>query len=291
MRRPEIVQAATIQEAVEALSKPGAHALAGATDLIPAMRGGDIRPRRLVDLKPISELSGVRRVRGALRIGALTHVADLIRDDAVRKRLPVLAEVAADFGSVQIRNLATIGGNLCNAAPSADLALPLLALGARVETEGPHGAREIELSDFFRGVNKTALRRGEVLTAIVVPGPRVRTGAAHAKLGVRRAMDLALAAAAAAVSLAPDGHTCRVARIALGSVAPIPMRARRAEAVLEGKAVTPELISDAADAAAAESRPVSDLRGSAAYRRDMTRVLTRRAVTEAFRRARKESSK
>ena len=291
MRRPDMLQPATLDDALTALTKRGAVPLAGATDLIPGMRAGEVAPRVLVNLKKIPALSGVTRRRGALRIGALTPVADVLRDALIAEAAPLLAEVARDFASPQIRSLATIGGNLCNAAPSADLALPLLVLDARVEIAGPEGVREIPIDEFFRGVNKTALRRGEILTAIAIPKRPVRSGAAHAKLGVRRAMDLAFVGAAASLQLAADKKKCRGVRIALGAVAPIPMRARKAEAVLEGKALANDLIDEAAAAAAAESRPITDLRASKEYRREMTEVLVRRVLREALRRARKEQSR
>ena len=291
MRRPDMLQPSTLDDALTALTKRGTVPLAGATDLIPAMRTGEIAPRVLVNLKKIPALSGLTRRRGALRIGALTPVAGLLRDGLVAEGAPLLAEVARDFASPQIRSLATIGGNLCNGAPSADLALPLLVLDARVEIAGPEGAREMPIDEFFRGVNKTALRRGEILTAIVIPNRPVRSGAAHTKLGVRRAMDLTFVGAAASLQLAADKKKCRRVRIALGAVAPIPMRARKAEAVLEGKALANDLIAEAAAAAAAESRPVTDLRASKEYRREMTEVLVRRVLREALRRARKEQSR
>jgi carbon-monoxide dehydrogenase medium subunit len=234
-------------------------------------------------------------------------VAELLRSEIIAAELPLLREVAYGFASVQIRNLATVGGNLCTASPSADLALPLLVLDAVLEAHGPRGAKDIDVADFFLGAgasppqpsgvtvarggssasaaNRTALRRGEILTAITIPKLRAHTGAAHAKLGIRQAMDLAFVGVAAAVQLAPDGRKCRTARIALGSVAPIPMRARKAEALLEGQPLTDELIAEAAAAAAAESRPISDLRASKEYRRQMVEVLTRRALHEALRRA------
>ncbi|HUU54131.1 MAG TPA: xanthine dehydrogenase family protein subunit M [Armatimonadota bacterium] len=291
MPRPDMLQPATLDDALRALAKRGAVPLAGATDLIPAMLKGEAAPKILVNLKGISALDGIRRARGGVRIGALTRVADLLRDDLCAEHAPLLVDVAREFASPQIRSLATIGGNLCNAAPSADFALPLLVLDARVASAGPEGAREMPIEEFFRGVNKTALRRGEILTAIAIPKRRPRTGTAWAKLGVRRAMDLAFVGVAAAIQLAPNMEKCRSARIALGAVAPIPMRARKAEAVLEGKAITNELIEEAAAAAAAESRPITDLRASKEYRREMTEVLTRRAVREAIRQARKEQSK
>jgi carbon-monoxide dehydrogenase medium subunit len=285
MAQLEMLFPKSLAEAAAMLRKRGSVALAGATDLIPAIREREIAPRLLVNLKTITGLSGIKRVRGGVRIGALTTVAELLRSKIIAAELPLLREVAHGFASVQIRNLATVGGNLCTASPSADLALPLLVLDAHLEAHGPRGATEIEVADFFVGVNKTALRRGEILAAITVPKPRAHTGAAHAKLGIRQAMDLAFVGVAAAVQLAPDGRKCRTARIALGSVAPIPMRARKAEALLEGQPLTDELIAQAAATAATESRPISDLRASKEYRRQMVAVLTRRALQEARRRA------
>jgi CO/xanthine dehydrogenase FAD-binding subunit len=288
MLRPDIVEPSTIKDALQALSRPGTVPLAGATDLIPALRKGEIKPRLLVNLKQLPDASGIRRTRAGIRIGALTPLADLLESKLIAKDCPLLVEVARDFGSPQIRSLATVGGNLCNAAPSADLALPLLVLDARVQVRGARGPRALDLCDFFRGVNKTILRRGEILTAILIPRPRVRTGAAHAKLGVRQAMDLAFAAVAAGLRLRADGRTCAQARVALGAVAPIPMRARKAEALLEGQPVTAALIRTAAAAAAAEARPVTDLRASAEYRRDMTATLAGRVLQQALRRAKQK---
>ncbi len=285
MLRPEIIEPATVAEALRALRRTGTVPLAGATDLIPAMRKGEVRPRALVNLKCIPALAGLKRTREGLRIGALTRVADLLESAEIAALAPLLAEVAQDFGSPQIRALATVGGNLCNATPSADLALPLLVLAARAEIKGAGKAREVELCDFFRGANRTILQRGQILTAITVPRARAHTGAAHMKLCGRRAMDLAIVAAAAAVRLRGTGVICAEARIALGAVAPIPMRARAAEELLEGMPLTPALIDEAAAAAAKAARPVTDLRASAEYRRDMVRVLTARALTEALQRA------
>lgn len=290
MSPPELVEPRTLEEAIAALGQPGAVPLAGATDLIPAMRRGEVEPRRLVNLKRISALVGVRRVRKGLHIGALTPVADLLTSPLIARDCPLMVEVARDFASPQIRTLATVGGNLCNAAPSADLALPLLILDARAEVSGPNGTRLLDFAEFFRGVHKTALRRGELLTAIFLPGPPIRTGTAHTKLGIRRAMDLAFVSAAAAISLARDGRTCRRARLALGAVAPVPMRARKAEALLENQPLTPSLLDQAAAAASAEARPISDLRASAEYRREMVGVLARRVLEAALREAGKESS-
>lgn len=290
MVKPEIVLPQSLEEAIQALSRRGALPLAGGTDLIPAMRRGEVKSRLLVNLKCVGRLAGVRPSRGGVRIGALTPVADLLTDPLIRARAPILAEAAAGFGSVQIRNLATVGGNLCNAAPSADLALPLLALEARAEIRGPCGSRTVDLAVFFRGVNKTVLDRSEILVAILLQRPRARTGAALAKVGVRRAMDTTFAGVAAALQLDSDCRTCTRVRIALGAVAPVPMRALRAESILEGERLSQARIGAAAEAAAAACRPVTDLRASQEYRRAMIGTLVRRVLSEAFDRARKEHS-
>jgi len=286
MLRPEIVEPATVGDAVSALRQHrGAMALAGATDLIPAIRRGLAKPRLLVNLKRIPALAGVRRARGGVSIGALTTVAEVLASPILAENWPVLVETAREFGSAQIRNMATIGGNLCNATPSADFPLPLLALDARLRIAGPKGERELPLSEFFVGANKTALSAGEIVTAILVPRVPAHTGAAFVRLGVRKAMDLPIAAAAAAITVAPDGRKCRKARIALGAVAPTPMRATGAESLLEGSAISGNLIGEAAAAAARESKPLTDLRASAEYRRDMIVVLVGRALEQAFARA------
>jgi carbon-monoxide dehydrogenase medium subunit len=276
----------TLADALAALGKRGAVPLAGATDIIPALRQGGIAPTILVNLKSIPDLAGVRRVRGGVRIGSLTKIGDLLLDPIIQADVPLIAEVARGFGSVQMRNLATIGGNICNAAPSADMAMPLLVLDARLGIRGKAGTREVGIAEFFLGMGKTAVRRGEVLTSITVPRLRARMGAAHEKLGIRQAMDLAFVAVAGLVELSSDGRKCRSARIALGAVASKPMRAGKAEAVLRGLAITDDLIAEAAGAAAGESRPISDLRASKEYRREMVEVLTRRVLHEAVRRAR-----
>jgi len=285
MPRPELLQPYTLEEALRALSRPGAVALAGATDLIPAMRRGEITPRALISLRRLPGLTSIRATRSGVMIGACVMVADLLTNDTIAQHLPLLAEVARDFASPQIRATATVGGNLCSAIPSADLPVPLLALDARIQVMGRSGAREIPIADFFRGVGQTALLRGEFATAVLAPRPPVRFGASWAKLTGRKAMDVAIAAAAASVAVKPDGLTCRQARIALGAVAARPTRAPRAEAVLKGATLNRRLIGEAAQLAAMECQPISDLRASAEYRREMIAVLARRALTEACRRA------
>jgi aerobic carbon-monoxide dehydrogenase medium subunit len=283
--RPQMIEPRTVAEAVAALRRRGAMPLAGATDLIPALRRGRAKPTALVNLKRLPGLAGVRRGREGVWIGALTTVASILRSPLLADTFPVLVETARDFGSPQVRTMATVGGNLCSGVPSADLAPPLLALDARAEIAGPKGERDLPLDEFFRGTGKTALTRGEIVTALLLPRPPVRSGAACVRLTGRQSMDLPLVAVAASVTLRPDGATCRTARLALGAVGPTPMRAYEAEALLTGRPLTPELIAEAAACAAGESRPIDDHRASAEYRRDMVAVLARRALDEAFARA------
>ncbi len=285
----DMVFPTSLAQAAAALGKRGAVPLAGATDVIMAIRRGQMAPAVLVNLKSIPDLAGVRRVRSAVRIGALTKIADLLSDPIITADLPLIVEVARGFGSVQMRNLATIGGNICNAAPSADMALPLLVLDARLGVYAGGRRREIAIDEFFLGNGKCALRKGEILTSITIAKPGKRVGAAHEKLAIRQAMDLAFVAVAGLVRLSPDGRKCQSARIALGAVAPTPMRAAKAEAMLEGEAISDELISKAAAAASAESRPITDLRASKEYRKEMVEVLTRRVLQEAVSRARQEA--
>jgi carbon-monoxide dehydrogenase medium subunit len=201
----------------------------------------------------------------------------------VRSAYPALAESGALVGSVQVRNLATVGGNLCNAAPSADMAPPLLALDAEAVVAGPRGQRRVPLASFFAGVRRTVLAPGELLVELVVPDPGPHSGGTYVRHTPRRELDIAVAGVAAQLTLA--GGVCRKARIALASVAPTPVRATAAEQSLEGHPVTPERIARAADLAVEAAKPISDQRGSADFRRHLVRVLTRRTLTTALARA------
>jgi CO/xanthine dehydrogenase FAD-binding subunit len=247
--------------------EPEARLLAGGTDVLVQLRDGRRVPPALIALSRVAGLAGIADEDGALIIGAATTVADL----AARCPLAVIAQAARAVGSPQIRNVATVGGNLCNASPCADLAPPLLVLDASVRLEGPEGRRSLPLEDFFEAPGQTRLRPGEILTAIEVPRPAPGTRAAFAKHG-RVAMDLALASVA--VLVAPDGRV----RVAAGSVAPRPIRLRGVEAAL---AADPTAIAEARELAAREVQPISDVRAGAAYRRHLVGALLARALREA----------
>jgi carbon-monoxide dehydrogenase medium subunit len=189
------------------------------------------------------------------------------------------------MANVQIRNMGTVAGNLCNAAPSADNAPPLMAMGAEVTLTGMRGDRRIRVEELFMGPGMTVLEPGEIMTSIFVPLPPPHSGASYERISARGKVDIA--AVSVGVMLIMEDETCRQARIALGAVAPVPMRARKAENILKGKRLTQGLIEKAADQAARESRPISDVRASAAYRNRMVSVLTGRAIKKAHAGARK----
>jgi len=284
LRDFEYLAPSSLEEAASLLSRDGAKPIAGGTDLLVHMRAGVTTPKYLVDLAGLG-LSYVRQEAGSVKIGATTTFSELLDSELVRRQLPCLAESVAQIGAVQCRNMATVGGNLCSAVPSADSAPPLLVLDAQVKIVGQNGGRTLALPQLFAGPKQSVLKRTEILAEIEIPIPPPRTGTSFLKLGRRRAMTLAIVNVAVLISLADDGRTAEQVRIALGAVAPTPMRARQAEAILQGQTISEQLIDEAAMAAAEETRPISDLRATAEYRREVSRVLTRRALVAAWRRA------
>jgi carbon-monoxide dehydrogenase medium subunit len=285
VRRFELALPRDVDEAVRVLSEHGSDAklLAGGTDLLPQLKNGLLKPACVVDLSGVARVRKLDADAGGLRIGAAVSARTLERDATTRKVYTSLAESGALVGSVQVRNLATLGGNLCNAAPSADMAPPLLALGAEAVIAGPKGERRVPLTDFFTGVRRTVLAADEILLEIVVPAPGPRSGGHYLRHTPRRELDIAVVGVASQLTLF-DG-VCAKARIALAAVAPVPLHARAAEQALEGKPVTPDAIERAAELAVGAAKPISDQRGSADYRRHLIRVLTRRTLRTALTRA------
>jgi carbon-monoxide dehydrogenase medium subunit len=259
--------------------------VAGGTDLLPQMKNGVLKARRVVDLSHLPELKLIERTSdGSLRVGAGVSARTLELAQMVRDGFTSLAESAGVVGSLQIRHLATLGGNLANAAPSADMAPPLLALDAEFLIAGPRGQRHVPAKDFFQGVRRTQLAPDELLVEIIIPAPGSGSGGTYVRHTPRRELDIAVVGVAAQLTIA-DGK-CVKARIALAAVAPVPVRASAAEARLEGEAVTPALIEEAGNLAVEAASPISDQRGSAEFRRHLVRVLTRRTLTTALERAR-----
>jgi carbon-monoxide dehydrogenase medium subunit len=287
MKRPEaldIFQPTSLREASAIVKEkgPGGRFLAGGTDLVIAVKEKGLSPSYVVDLKRISGLSGIREeADGSLTIGALTTMREVETSPIVRKRYPFLAQSAAEVGSVQIQNRATIGGNMANATPSADVAPALLALEAKAKIAGLNGERVVELEKFFRGPGQTVMNPEEILTEIMIPLSHPSLRGEYIKFSPREMMDLAYVGVAVALVLNGNQRLCDQARIALGAVSPTPMRARRAESLLEGQILTEELAERAGTEASRECKPISDVRSSADYRREMVRVNTKRALLNA----------
>lgn len=278
MRRFEYFEPATLGEAVALLARYQGRALplAGGTDLLVELKEQLRRADCVINIKKIPGIGGLGfDARQGLRIGALATAREVEISPVVLEKYASLAQASRELGSIQVRNRATIVGNVCRASPSADTLPPLIADGARVVIHGGRGERQIALEDFFTGPGKTVLEPDELVTEIRVPAPAPRTGKIYIKHGRRKAMELATVGVA--VSLSENEI-----RIVLGAVAPTPIRARRAEELLRGKTLNDELIEKAAEAAVSESRPISNVRASAQYRRDMVGVLTRRAIQQAL---------
>jgi carbon-monoxide dehydrogenase medium subunit len=275
----EYRRATSLLQATTLLAEsPDSRALAGGTDLLVDLRERRQRLALLVDVGELPDLRGIAADDGGVRIGGAATVGEILAAPLVAARLPALRAAAHDFADFLTRNRATLGGNLANASPGADLAVPLLALDALVVLAGPSGERTLPLDALLLGPRRTALRAGELIRQVAVP----RHGGRQAwyKLGLKRGGAIAVVSVAAWVRLDGGGRVAE-ARIALGAVAPRPFRAREAEAHLVGAALDPVRIEAAADLAATAARPITDVRGSAEYRTAMVRALVARALAGA----------
>ena len=283
--RFEYVEPTTIQEALSSLIKYDGRGkvIAGGTDLLVQMRQKTIKPEYVIDITYIPGLDYIRYdEREGLRIGALTTIRAIELSAEARQRYPVISEAAGQLGSVAIRNLGTLGGNLCNAAPSAETAPALIGLSARAKIIGPDGEKVVPLEDFFTGPGTTVLKTGELLVEVQVPVPSLTTRGIYLKHAIRGSIDLAIIGVAVIADLEPKEKICKDIKIVLGAVAPTAMRARKAEEILKGKRMEESLIEKSAEAASAESKPITDVRASAWYRREMVKVFTRQALKEVM---------
>jgi carbon-monoxide dehydrogenase medium subunit len=259
--------------------------LAGGTDIVVQMKQGNIAPGCLLDLKKIPDFKRIRILTGkSLVIGALATVAEIHASAEVNEHLPAISEAAGVIGSVQIRNRATIGGNICHAAPSGDFPPILMAFDSRLRVFGSGGEKSVLVKDFFLGPRKTILRPNEILLEIEIPIPKGMSGAVYLRHSLRDTLDLATVSAAVFLELNPNNRTCVNARIALASVAPTPIRAPEAEALLAGRELSKETIRKAAKTAAEEARPRSDVYGDDWYKKVIVEVLVRRAILESIQR-------
>lgn len=280
--RFEYIAPATIDGAIAALKEGGKNArvMAGGTDLLVKVRHRMLFPERIVSIKRIKGLDAiVFDKNNGLTIGATALLADVAAHEAIRRHYPTVAQAAEGTANVQVRNMGTVVGNLCNASPSADNAPTLMALGASIEIAGPDGNRRVALANFFQGPGISALKTGEIVTAIVVPPPPAFSGTAYYSLSQRGKLDCS--AVGVGTMVVVDKGRCTDARIVVGACAPVPMRTPEAETLLMGKKMTDDLIRRAAQAASRETSPITDVRASAAYRWKMVAVLVIRALTDA----------
>jgi carbon-monoxide dehydrogenase medium subunit len=257
--------------------------MAGGTDLLPLMRDRVIAVDEIVDIQGLQELKGITVKEGALRIGALTTLTEVLESSLVAEKAPVLREAVGHIGSVQTRNQGTLAGNLCNASPAADSAPALMVLGAHARVASATGTREIPVEELFAGPKMNSLGKEELVTEIIIPERLPGSGAAFEKLGRRRGITLSVVNAAAYVEM--DGKKCVDARIALGAIAATPIRLPGVESTYKGMELTPEAIEESSRACYALVSPVDDVRASAEYRREMACVLVKRAIVKAHARA------
>ena len=277
----------TIPEAIAFLQQYGddAKILSGGQSLIPMMKLRLARPSYLVDINRIEGLSHIKEESGFLKIGGLTREAELEASPVVRAKYPIIIDTAHVIADPQVRNLATVGGNLAHGDPANDHPATMLALGAQIVATGPKGERVIPVEDFFLSLFSTALRHDEILTEIRIPIPPPRSGGAYFKLE-RKVGDFATAAVAAQLTLDGNGTSQKLG-IGLTNVGPTPIKARKAEDSLRGKKLDGSTIAQAAQLAADESEPSADLRGPVEYKRGLVKELTKRALTRAVERAAK----
>jgi carbon-monoxide dehydrogenase medium subunit len=282
----EYHMAANLGEALDMVGQYGREAkvLAGGTDLVLAMKKKQMLPRRVIGLHQIKELDFVKEEKGSIRIGALAKHEDLARSPLLNKHFPILCEAVGLIGSWQIRNVATIGGNLCNASPAADSAAPLLTLDARVVLIDKEGEREMPLSAFFTGPGETVLQPHQILKEVVIDVPKSPFGGCYLKLMRRKAVDLSLTGVALQAELNEGVGKLGKVALGLGGVAPTPIRAPEAESLLTGLSYDDALkaIPEAARSAVAATRPITDVRATAAYRRAVVEGFVRRAAERVF---------
>jgi CO/xanthine dehydrogenase FAD-binding subunit len=275
----EYLKPSSIDEAISLIESHGekAKVIAGGTDVIVKIKEKKIVPQYLISLRRLSDLAYIQRdPEGILRLGSLTTHRMLEKSPLIRKHYPCLSDAVDHIGSVQVRNVATIGGNICNAVPSADGVIPLLTLGAHLTLVGPKGKRSLPLKSFFLGPGQTLMDHGEILTEFFIPPLPPWTSGAYIKHTRREAMELPILGVGMVLSLAEDHKTCLKVRIGLGVAAPTPIRATLAEDYLTGKEVNEQTLFETGQMAAKETKMRDSIRGQAWYRREMVGVLINR---------------
>jgi len=273
------VRPSTTADLLSALQEDGAAILCGGTDILIRMRRGLLSPRTLVDVSRLEDLRGIEAVDGEIHIGAAVNENTILRSPLVAERLPLLADVLKRLAAVEIRSRGSLGGNLVNASPAADSAIPLLLYEARLHLVGATGERWVPVREFFVGPGKTVLAKGEFVRAIAVPDPPAGARAFFHKIGRRRALIISIASLGVLMRLA--GESVDLVRIAAGSVAPTPLRLDEAERVLLGERLDDGRIREAARAAARSVSPIDDVRATAGYRRQVVADLLERFLRQA----------
>ncbi|MGO9118595.1 MAG: FAD binding domain-containing protein [Desulfomonilaceae bacterium] len=288
MRLPRFEYSApkTLVSALSILAEQGdgGHLYPGGTDVMVKMSAGRLKPKVIIHLMDIEGLDGIHfDPTEGLTLGATARLAEVASHPDILENYPALAHAVQVMANVEVRHMATVAGNLCNAAPSADTAPPLIAMGAQVTLASVNGERRLPLDQFLKGPGLTAMQHGEVMTSIHVPPPQPNSGASYMRISARCGVDIA--AVGVGVMAAFNGEGCKEARIVLGAVGPIPMRAPKTEDLMKGRKWTEYLIEEGGDLAAEEAKPISDVRASAEWRKKMVAVLTRRTLEEARERA------
>ncbi len=281
----EFLSPKSIKEAISLLAEygPKAKVIAGGTDLISEMRWGEWRPQYVLGLSQISGLDEIQFDKtSGLKIGAACTIGEIERSSMIGEHYPILAQAASVLGSMEIRNRATVGGNLCTAAPSADMPPSLLVLGAKAVIATKKGEKVLPLEDFFTGPKKTVLNHDEILVRLELPPVEPNSAGEYIKFGRRNAMEIAMIGVAALITLENGNSTCKAARLAFATAAPTPIRSKEAEKVLTGKKLVREIIELAAETASKEASPRTSWRTTEEYRRDLIRVLTGRAIQKAL---------
>ncbi len=290
MRAIDYVAPTSLSEAVSVLSANGdrARPLAGGTDIIVQLRGGRRELDVLVDAKKIPELNQIEMTDSGLRLGAAVPCYQIYQNQQVAAAYPGLIDAAGLIGSIQIQGRASIGGNLCNAAPSGDSIPPVITLSGEAHINGPNGWRAVAAENFCTGPGRSVLEPGEILVGIQIPAPVANSGTAYLRFIPRNEMDIAVAGVSSSVVLDASGQTIQSARIALASVGPTPILATAAGDSLAGKAVSDDAIAEAGRLASEAASPITDMRGTIRQRHHLVDVLTRRTLNIAIRRARGE---
>ena len=286
----------TIEQALALMEKlENARFIAGGTDLMVLLKKKMISPENLISLRNIRCLDGVEKsnyLSRGFRIGSITTHNNIAKNVLIRNSYGALHDAASRIGSQQIRNVATIGGNICNASPSADTACPLLVLDGKLLIVNNNGKRLVDIDDFFLGPNRTILEKNEIIKEFHLPCFNGNNGSAYTKISRRQSMDVSIVGIAVRISIVKEGDEfkCEDVRIAMSAVAPRPIRAKKAEAFLKGKTITPELTQETGEIAASEATPIDTFRGQAWYSKDMIKIVTKETINRAMEQAVKQHS-